>query len=234
MIANTLFPMRVVRNIFEIKSSRAIRVLLSNPGRKWTIRELASEARVAFGYVHAVVANLMQSGYLLRNQVNRLELVDPIRLIKRWAAYHQFNAVNKMLPYYTFEREIDTLIGKLQDVEQDYALTSLSGAWLAVPQVRPVMIEAYIRDALQAEKLSKQLQLKPIPKEGNVRLIVPYDDGVFYKAQKIEGIRIVSNVQLYVDLYNYPARGEEASLAVLALVENAWKQALIGVTKTIV
>lgn len=223
--------MRVVRNIFEAKSSRAIRVLLSNPGRKWTIREIASEARVAFGYVHAVVANLIQSGYLLRNQVNRLELVDPIRLVKRWAAYHQFNTANPMLPYYSFEREIDILIGKLRDVTADYALTSLSGAWLVVPQVRPVVIEAYIHNASQAEELSKELQLKPIPKEGDVRLIVPYDDGVFYQAQRIEGVKIVSNIQLYVDLYNYPARGEEASLPVLALVEKAWNQALIGVAK---
>ena len=202
---------------------------MSNPGRTWTIRELASEARVAFGYVHAVVANLTQSGYLLRNQANRLELVDPIRLIKRWAAYHQFNAVNKMLPYYSFEREIDALIGKFRDVAADYALTSLSGAWLAVPQVRPVMIEAYVREPSHAEELSKQLLLKPIPKEGNVRLIIPDDDGVFYKAQRIQGVLIVSNVQLYVDLYNYPARGEEASLAVMPLIEDAWKQALIGV-----
>jgi uncharacterized protein YccT (UPF0319 family) len=93
------------------------------------------------------------------------------------------------------------------------------------------VIEAYIHNASQAEKLSKELQLKPIPKEGNVRLIVPYDEGVFYQVQRIEGVQIVSNIQLYVDLYNYPARGEEASLAVLALVEKAWNQALIGVAK---
>jgi hypothetical protein len=223
--------MRVVRNIFETKSSRVIRVLSSNPGSKWTIRELASEARMSYGYVHAVVANLMQSGYLLRNQANRLELVDPIRLIKRWAAYHQFNTVNEMLPYYTFEREIDTLIGKFRDVATDYALTSLSGAWLVVPQVRPVVIEAYIHDTSQAEKLSRELQLKPIPREGNVRLIVPYDEGVFYQAQRIGAVQIVSNIQLYVDLYNYPARGEEASLPVLGLVEKAWNQVLISRAK---
>jgi hypothetical protein len=223
--------MRRVRNIFEVKSSRAIRVLLSNPGRKWTIREIASEAGVALGYVHAIVANMTQSGYLLRNQVNQLELVDPIRLIKRWAAYHEFNIVNTMLPYYTFEREIDVLIGRLRDVTTGYALTTLSGAWLAAPQVRPVMVEAYIHTTSEAERLSKELELKPIPKEGNIRLIVPYDDGVFYKAQRIEGVQIVSNIQLYVDLYNYPARGEEAALAVLALVEKDWNQALIGGTK---
>ena len=36
------------------------------------------------------------------------------------------------------------------------------------------------------------------------------DEGVFYKVQRLREVCVVSNVQLYVDLYNYPARGREA------------------------
>jgi len=46
---------------------------------------------------------------------------------------------------------------------------------------------------------------------GNVFLVEPYDEAVFYKVQQRKGVWVVSNVQLYVDLYNYPARGREAA-----------------------
>ncbi|MGQ9759632.1 MAG: hypothetical protein ACUVQ5_03555 [Candidatus Methanomethylicaceae archaeon] len=34
----------------------------------------------------------------------------------------------------------------------------------------------------------------------------------------IHGVKVVSNIQLYVDLVNFPARGEEASSELLELI----------------
>ncbi|MEM2906122.1 MAG: helix-turn-helix domain-containing protein [Candidatus Bathyarchaeia archaeon] len=219
--------MRVAKNIFEPRASRILRVLLSNPGRAWTIRELADEAQVSHGYTHAVTAALAQNGYVVRNETYRIEVVDPIRMLKRWSSYHQYDSANTFLDYYAFEREIDRLIERLRDVRREYALTGLIGAWLVAPHVRPVMVEAYVRGEGAARGLAEDLGLKPTPKEGNVRLVVPYDVGVFYRTQATAGVQVVSNVQLYVDLYNYPARGEEAATYVLGLIEKAWGQALL-------
>lgn len=219
--------MRVAKNIFGPKASRILRCLLLNPGKAWTIRELASEAQVSVGYTHAVTAALIQNGYLVRNEVDRLELVDPIRLLKRWASYHQYITANSFLGYYTFEREVELLIDRLRHIQQKYALTSLSGTWLVAPNVRPVMVEAYVEDKNEAENIAEELQLKPIPREGNVRLVIPYDMGVFYKTQTITDVIVVSNIQLYVDLFNYPARGEEAALHVLEHIQKIWSRALL-------
>lgn len=219
--------MRVIKNIFELKASRILRCLLLNPGKTWTIRELANEAQVSVGHTHAVTAALIQNGYLVRNEVNFLEVVDPIRMIKRWASYHQYNMVNNFLDYYTFEKEVELFIDKLRNIKQKYALTSLSGALLVAPYVRPVIVELYIGDIKEVKIIEENLNLKPIPKEGNVRLIIPYDIGVFYKVQTIADVKVVSNIQLYVDLFNYPARGEEAAQQVLKLIQKNWSQALV-------
>ena len=58
------------------------------------------------------------------------------------------------------------------------------------------------------------LNLQPVESGPNVELFVPYDKGVFYKQQAIPSsqhgdIPVVSNVQLYMDLFSNPARGEE-------------------------
>ena len=220
--------MRVTKNIFGPKASRILRCLLLNPGKTWAIRELAGEAKVSVGYTHAVVVALIQNGYLARNEVNRLEVVDPIRMLKRWASYHQYLTANSFLDYYTFEREVGSLINGLRHIRRKYALTGLSGALLVAPHVRPVMIEAYVEDGGEGEIIAEELQLKPIPNGGNVRLVIPYDTGVFYKVQTITDVMIVSNVQLYVDLFNYPARGEEAALHVLGRIQEVWGQALMS------
>lgn len=45
------------------------------------------------------------------------------------------------------------------------------------------------------------------------------EEGVFYGVSQVGGVNVVSKVQLYVDFFNYPARGEEAADMVLRVLE---------------
>jgi hypothetical protein len=57
-----------------------------------------------------------------------------------------------------------------------------------------------------------------------VKFVVPYDEGVFYGMREVRGVKTVSNVQLYVDLFNFPARGEEAASQILEVMLKEWRQ----------
>lgn len=215
--------MREVHNIFEPKASRIVRCLLVEYGRPWTLRELASEAHVALGYTHAAVATLLSMGYVARNDLNKLIVVDPARLLRRWAAYHQYDRMNRFIEYYTFEREIERQLKPLAKISKpDYALTSLVAAWLMAPYVRPVDIHLYVRSEAEAKMIGEKLRLSPIPSGGNVKMVIPYDEGVFYGIRQIGGVKVASPVQLYVDLYNFAGRGEEASSKILQLLAREW------------
>ena len=219
--------MRKVRNIFEARASRVLRCLLTNPGEAWSIRGMAREVQVSVGYTHAVTASLLDLGYVVRNDLNFIEAIDPIRLLERWANYYQYVHENGFLEYYTFDREIEGIVGKLQKATSDYALTTLAGAYLVSPYVRPTVLELYVKDKNQAEYIVDNLQLRPTPRDGNVRLVLPYDDGVFYKTQTLGDVKIVSDVQLYVDLVNYPSRGEEAAQKILDTIREKWSSSLL-------
>ena len=104
----------------------------------------------------------------------------------------------------------------------EYALTGLAGANLVTPYVRPTNIHFYIKVRDEAVNIANQLDLRPTEKGGNVSMVLPYDDGVFYGLTKVGEINVVSKVQLYVDLFNYPARGEEAASALLESIEKEW------------
>lgn len=63
------------------------------------------------------------------------------------------------------------------------------------------------------------LDLRPVEVGGNISMVLSYDEGVFYRAGKVNGLNVVSGVQLYVDIFNYPVRGEEAAEALLRELE---------------
>ena len=64
----------------------------------------------------------------------------------------------------------------------------------------------------------------PVEGNGNVKFAIAKSNGVFYGLRDVNGINVVSNIQLYMDLLNYPARGEEAANEVYKLIEKNWKQ----------
>ena len=211
-----------ISNIFAPKSSRIIRALLTEVGRDWVEREIAEAASTSRGMAHYVCKTLTEMGYLTRNDYERMVLTDPLRLLKRWAAYHQYDAMNEFLDYHTFQREVDETLKKIAKSDSTYAATTLAGAWLVSPHVRPSDLHFYIPNKETMEEISRDIGLHPTPRGGNVKLVLPNDEGVFYGSREVTGVKVVSNIQLYVDLYNYPARGEEAASKILDEVLKEW------------
>jgi len=166
----------------------------------------------------------MELGFVARSERNRLVLVDPLRLLKRWAAYHQYDSMNEFLDYFTLEREVDRFMKKVVKLDLEYAVSGLVGAWVVAPYVRPVDVHLYVSARDIAEEIAEKLGLNPTPRGGNVKFVLPYDEGVFYGTREVRDVKVVSNVQLYVDLYNFPARGEEAASRLLELMLREWQQ----------
>jgi len=182
------------------------------------LRELAGEAQVSLGMAYYVTSSLTQMGLAGRDESNRLILTDPYRLIRQWAAYYNYLYLNKFSEYYTFDTEFEVFLSiftKLPDQIRDkYALTLHAGAWMIAPYVRPTDFHIYIHPAIHRKELTvftENLNISPIERSGNVKLVTPYDEGVFYGSRLVNEVRTVSTIQLYIDLFNHPGRGEEAA-----------------------
>ena len=88
-----------------------------------------------------------------------------------------------------------------------HAFTLLAGASMVAPHVRYNDVWVYVAE--KDGSWGRGLDLQPVDTGGNVVLLEPYDEGVFMDLQDVKGMKVVSNVQLYVDLYNHPGRGRE-------------------------
>ena len=102
-----------------------------------------------------------------------------------------------------------------------YAFTGFSAAARLAPTVRYQRVMAYVDGDLTP--VVTALSLKEVPSGANVTLLSPYDDGVFYGAAEVDGLRIASPVQVYLDLVGYRGRGEEAATFLLEqVIERTW------------
>lgn len=202
---------REVVEIFSPRATRIIRVLLENKKEKWLITDLAKEANISIGYASDVLKALNKQGYVDREKRKGFQVKDKAALLDKWASIYDFNQ-NKIINLYTFEKDFENLFKNIKDVSDSLklkcGLTLLSGASIVAPYIaRFSNIYLYIEGDIKT--WTEKLDLREVESGANFYLVIPYDEGVFYGLQKVKGIPLISNIQLYLDLIKYPARGKE-------------------------
>jgi hypothetical protein len=211
---------RGIKSLFGRKSSRGIRVLLTKPKRLWFVQDLAKEANLSLGQTSNIKRLLIDED-LVQEEGKSFRLTDPQRLLNSWTQNYSFRN-NESVDFYAIEgTQIERKIAafcKMTGI--DYGLALFSGANLVAPFVRYSRSFVYVGDKIS--EIAGQLGLKEVTSGPNITLLKPYDEGVFYGTREINGLDVVSDVQLYLDLQNYQGRGEEAAQDIL---ENRMKPA---------
>jgi hypothetical protein len=208
----------MVRNPFVGKSSHIIRVLISNPQKKWTVRQLAAEAKVSLGLTSIVTNDLIDMGFLIRERSMKLKLRKEEELMKRWAAAYN-SGMQKSKAYYS-PGTLYEIGQKISDIAKEcsinYAFTGSFATDLATQYIRPAEVRAYLTTENDVEKIVSALNLEIAEIGGNIIFFVPEDEFVFYGSREVTDSRvgsvtIVSDLQLILDLYNDTDRTREAA-----------------------
>jgi hypothetical protein len=91
-----------------------------------------------------------------------------------------------------------------------YALSLQAGSSLISPYAVFDSVHIYVRNQQAINYFKEQLELEEARQGDNIVLMLPYyRHSVFYDRQKAKNLWVVSDLQLYLDLYNYPIRGLE-------------------------
>ncbi|MBI5576447.1 MAG: hypothetical protein HY896_08810 [Deltaproteobacteria bacterium] len=211
---NPFAEKRDLRSLYSPKSSRVLRVLLANPGKVWRVQELARESEVSLGLADNV-KKLLEDREWTRKTEGGVAIREPEKLLAEWTENYSFRK-NRVRDCYSLEPIPDLEAGlaeECRDRKVRYALTGFSAAARLAPMVRSPRAMAYVEKPL--EELITTLGLKEVTSGANVTLLEPYDDGVFYGAKEVDGIRVASPVQVYLDLKGFRGRGEEAAVKLL-------------------
>jgi DNA-binding MarR family transcriptional regulator len=198
-----------LRRLFSPKSSRIVRVLLNRPDDDWTLSRLATEAAVSVRTAYLVI-NALEEKAFVDKQRGAIRLAKPGPLLDLWVENYRLEQ-HRRRTFYSFirsPRELATKLAAEAGAQRiRLALTLHAGAALVAPFVRYTDVHAYV--AGDIDRFAKALDLRPVETGGGVHLLTPSDEEVFYGVQTIEDLPVVSNVQLYLDLLHYPARGRE-------------------------
>ena len=207
-------------SIFADKTTLILRKMLAQPDKEWVIRDFDKKRDKIFGVGHGRIQKTLNEldklGYIERKKrgVNSSSiLTNPEELLLHWVKYYSFS-YNKIYFYYSADKHILKKLNLfLKGKEGKYALTLHSAANLHTSFVKTEDIYMY----LNAKDLKKELldirqhlDLKQLVRGGNIHIIKPYYKySAFFNAKKLKGYRIVSDLQLYLDLFNFQPRGRE-------------------------
>lgn len=211
---NPAVEKRRVRSIFNPKSSRILRAMLNSPMRSWQVQELAKEANVSLGLASRVKERLLDLEYA-REKDKTIVLSRPSELLEQWANNYSFRK-NKVYDYFGFDepKELERKLSQYcEQRETPYALTLFSGAALVAPFARYTRGFAYVGRGVK--EVADSLGLKEVSSGPNFSILEPYDEGVFYGSREIDDMKVVSDIQLYLDLVGFKGRGEESAIFLL-------------------
>jgi hypothetical protein len=209
---------------FAPRSSRVVRTLLTEPSRRWQVQELAREAQVSLGLASRIKEKLLEEAFA-QEQGRRLYVPDPRRLLQEWVSNYDPRREGETRLQIGVPLDVGAarLAEACKDLGVDYALTQFSGAARIDRGIAPLRTTAYIADRLK--EVLRYLKWKPTEGAGNVALWTPYDESVFWQARKVGGMRVVSALQLYLDLTAAGDVGRAAAQTILREeIEPLWRR----------
>ncbi|MBI3105304.1 MAG: hypothetical protein HYY95_06990, partial [Candidatus Rokubacteria bacterium] len=139
-----------------------------------------------------------------------IRLRQPGDLLDLWAGEYSLDQ-HERHTFYSFvrnPRELARLLAARAAARHErVALTLHAGAQLVAPFVRSADVRAYVVG--DVDGLARDLDLRPAEAGAGVHLLIPNDEGVLYRTQTVDGLPVVCNTQLYLDLVKFPGRGRE-------------------------
>jgi hypothetical protein len=219
-------------NIFSDKATIVIRAMLSQPDKKWVVRDYENEFGVGRTMSAAVLSSLRKRGFIGGIRSGRLAynvMQNSKALLDEWLKFYNFE-MNKIYIYYSAPQNMLPRLKKYFAAKKNpcgYALTLHTGANLITNYVNTPTVYCYLKgDAFDDVSLDlrQSLDLKELKNGGNFYLIKPYyKNGVFLDNQTIKGYNIVSSLQLYLDLYHFPQRGRDHAQYLLKTLKEEGK-----------
>ena len=231
-------------NVFSGRSSRVLRVLLEKP-KVWSLtdiaKELAAEGKrvqrifrqpvefaVSQGSISKALSSLEEQLWI-RRQGSAVLVPEPRRLLVAWAEKYKERYRWRLRSSFELPNPFGSGVSRINEQLQEelggaYAFTAAAAASLVAPFVELDWVDIFLGSEESGARLRKLAERESTgPK---LRLIYPYDNGVFLYCRREGGVPIVSNLQAYLDLYARGGRDlKQADYLLSNAIEPRWRAA---------
>lgn len=201
---------RATRSLFAPRAARVLRVLLQGPLRPWKVTELAAAAQVSLGWVSAVRQQLLAREWAVE-EPGGLRVSQPSAVLEAWTKADDWGKRTRTHEYSVLHPDPVDLAARVRDLLPGEApiFTQWLAGWLRHPYTTPAVVTAYVKRFPDDALLRDKLLARRVPSGGTLRLVVPKDEGVWNPSQTVDGFKLVSDVQIYLDLAHAGLRADE-------------------------
>ncbi len=212
-------------NVFAPKSSRIVRQLLIEPGKRYSQRELSQITGLDEGQTSRIVRRLESQGLIERDDRGGLSPSAPDQFLDAWHEVYDFSRhqiIKGHIAARTGEELLKRVSKSLYEKNINYAATGLGGAWQYTHFAKFRLATFYLAEPPQ-KNLFDLLHFREDDSGANTWLVIPNDQGVFHGTSTKDNIICVHPVQIYLDLKGHPERAKEAA-AMLRKDILKWRQ----------
>ena len=197
---------------FSPKSTRLSRAILSYPDRTWRQRDLAEITGLSQGLLSRLLNHAAREGWV-EGRRGDWKLADRDALLDAWEQEDNFLRRVSLKQYSTLESDRRAVARGLIDRTQgELAFTQWFAAILRYPYADVPIVTAYRREFPTTEE-QQALNYREVDDGGKVWIAIPRDDGVFRNIQRVEGLPLVCDAQIYLDLIHAGLRGPDQAKA---------------------
>lgn len=197
---------------FAPKSSRLARTLLHSPERTWRQSDLAGTTGLSQGLLSRLLNHAARQGWV-EGRRGDWKLAGLSALLDAWQREDDFSKRVILRQYSTLETNRHSTARQLIERWQgELAFTQWFAASLRHPYADVAIVSAYRREFPAPEELA-DLGFREVDSGGRVFILIPRDDGVFRNIQLVEGIPLVTDAQIYLDLIHAGLRGPDQAKA---------------------
>lgn len=209
---NRYRPATPEHDLFSPRSSRLARALLSFPNRVWTQRALVKFTECSAGLLSRLLNEHKRHGWV-HGQRGDWALLQPGPLLDAWAQADDWRKRTTVREYSALEVDADLLARRIAEP----AVGALAFTqWFAAKhrhQYTELPLVSVYRERFPNADEQSALGVREVTEGGRLRVIVPRDEGVFQATRIVNGLPLVCDAQIYLDLLKAGLRGSDAARA---------------------
>lgn len=203
------------------KAGRLVR-MLADVAPPYGVRELATAAELAPGYVSRLLDTLDREGIVDRGPRGQVTAVDVSALLRRYCQTYDLFAANQARTFVA-QRGTAAVMRALREVEVPVVVTGSYAAVRVAPVAAPALLAIY---CTSPSELATSLGLLPTDRGTDVVLLEPADRVVWQGTTTEDGLTYAASTQVAMDCLSgngrMPAEGE-ALLTWLITNEPSWR-----------
>ena len=198
-------------NPFAGRSLNLVRVLFSDPKRRWRQKEVVAKSGLSQSRASKVLSALEDRGLVRRDDDGAFRVIDPGDLLDAWADASDYRRYEIVPVHLTGEgialaRDLDA---RLEEADIIHWFTGLPAAWAYDNFARFRLVSVFL--SADPAIVARHLGLRHTDRGANVHLIAAGEQRLEIGQSQPNGLPCVQPAQVYVDLLGLPERAAEAA-----------------------